>query len=642
MKIRTKIQLAFGITVVAMLSVVGMIASTLNYNLMLKTVNSDIATTAAMAADDISKQLMAYENTVKIAGMDAEILNASTSEEKIAALDKYVETYKFTSGNILDTTGKSIKDGTDFSDRDYFKKALNGETSISDVTLSKYTNKYGVSIAAPICSEDEAVQGVVYFRLDNDFLNSILQNISSNNDGMLAYIMDKNGRMLVHQDESLIMNDEAMKLVDDSEEVISKLTSSDSGNCDYSISGEKYISGYQTIEGTDGWIIVVSSPESRFSDSIQNITNNLIVIDIIAVIIAIFVSIIIAGYVSKGVNRVKKSLVAISEGDFSVKVKKSKSKDEIGVLQNATASLVETLSKIIGEANLVLKGISEYNLTLSDMGVYPGEFDSLSGSINSIKEILNRLIREIQESAANVESGSRQLSAAVGIVSEGTVTQAGSIQNLVHSMDEVVERISSSSENDAVVNKKLRELDDEIKHSNTQMSELLGIVHQIEEMSEDIKKIVGTIDSIAFQTNILALNASVEAARAGDNGKGFAVVAEEVGTLAAKCGESSKKTAELIEKTIVAISNAKEYADSTFEAINGIVSNSEEISQAFNQIAEVNILQVQKANEIRLEIGNISEVVQSNTATAEQTAASTEVLSNQALMLERSVSKFRV
>ena len=138
---------------------------------------------------------------------------------------------------------------------------------------------------------------------------------------------------------------------------------------------------------------------------LQNITNNLIVIDIIAVIIAIFVSIIIAGYVSKGVNRVKKSLVAISEGDFSVKVKKSKSKDEIGVLQNATASLVETLSKIIGEANLVLKGISEYNLTLSDMGVYPGEFDSLSGSINSIKEILNRLIREIQESAANVESG---------------------------------------------------------------------------------------------------------------------------------------------------------------------------------------------------------------------------------------------
>ena len=209
-------------------------------------------------------------------------------------------------------------------------------------------------------------------------------------------------------------------------------------------------------------------------------------------------------------------------------------------------------------------------------------------------------------------------------------------------MDEVVERISSSSENGAVVNKKLRELDDEIKQSNTQMSELLSVVHQIEEMSEDIKKIVGTIDSIAFQTNILALNASVEAARAGDNGKGFAVVAEEVGTLAAKCGESSKKTAELIEKTIVAISNAKEYADSTFESINEIVANSAEISQAFNQIAEVNILQVQKANEIRVEIGNISEVVQSNTATAEQTAASTEVLSNQALMLERSVSKFRV
>lgn len=642
MKIRTKIQLVFGTTVVVLLFIVGTVATLLSYNLMSKTVNSDISMTAAIVADDISKQLMAYENTAKVAGLDAEILNASTSEEKIAALDKYVETYKFTSGNILDTTGKSIKDGTDFSDRDYFKKALNGETCISDVTLSKYTNKYGVSIASPIKDKNQNIQGVVYFRLDNDFLNAVVENISSKGNEIIAYIIDKDGRMLVHQDESFIMNDEAMKLVDDSEAVISKLTSSDSGNCDYSISGEKYISGYQSIEGTDGWVMVVASPESRFSDSILNITYKLIVIDIIAVVIALVVSIVIAGYVSKGVNRVKKSLVAIAEGDFSVKVQKSKSKDEIGVLQNATASLIETLSKIIGEANLVLKGISEYNLTLSDMSVYPGEFDSLSSSINSIKELLNRLIREIQESAVNVESGSRQLSAAVGIVSEGTVTQAGSIQNLVLSIDEVVEKINNSSENGAVVNKKLKELDEEIKQSNTQMSDLLSIVHQIEEMSEDIKKIVGTIDSIAFQTNILALNASVEAARAGDNGKGFAVVAEEVGTLAAKCGESSKKTAELIEKTIVAISDAKDYADSTFESINEIVANSAEISQAFNQIAEVNILQVQKANEIRVEIGNISDVVQSNTATAEQTAASTEVLSNQALMLERSVSKFRV
>ena len=128
MKIRTKIQLVFGTTVVVLLFIVGTVATLLSYNLMSKTVNSDISMTAAIVADDISKQLMAYENTAKVAGLDAEILNASTSEEKIAALDKYVETYKFTSGNILDTTGKSIKDGTDFSDREYFKKALNGET----------------------------------------------------------------------------------------------------------------------------------------------------------------------------------------------------------------------------------------------------------------------------------------------------------------------------------------------------------------------------------------------------------------------------------------------------------------------------------------------------------------------------------
>ena len=161
-------------------------------------------------------------------------------------------------------------------------------------------------------------------------------------------------------------------------------------------------------------------------------------------------------------------------------------------------------------------------------------------------------------------------------------------------------------------------------------------------MYEDIQKIVGTIDSIAFQTNILSLNASVEASRAGEHGRGFAVVAEEVRSLAEKCSQSSKQTEELIDKCIASISAAKSYADNTMESLSVIVSGSEEIAAAFDNISAATKEQALKSNAIKHEVNNIYDVVQSNTATAEETSASSETLSDQAISLHEMVQQFRV
>ncbi len=174
------------------------------------------------------------------------------------------------------------------------------------------------------------------------------------------------------------------------------------------------------------------------------------------------------------------------------------------------------------------------------------------------------------------------------------------------------------------------------------MRELRQVVSEIESMSADVQKIVGTIDSIAFQTNILALNAAVEAARAGDKGKGFAVVADEVGSLAGKCGESSKKTAELINACMTAIAKAQKCAEQTFESIKEIADNSDKIANAFVDIREATKDQASKSVDIQKEIANISGVVQNNMATAQETAASTQVLSDEADKLSRMIQKFTV
>ena len=276
------------------------------------------------------------------------------------------------------------------------------------------------------------------------------------------------------------------------------------------------------------------------------------------------------------------------------------------------------------------------------MQEYPGDYNSLSESVNMIHRIIYQLISAIQEATSEVSTGSKQLSEAADMLSRGTMAQATSIQGVVDDIQDISERINNSSKNGEVINEKLQELNGEIQTSNGQMAELMDAVNQVEIMSEDIAKLVETIDNIAFQTNILSLNASVEAARSGENGMGFAVVAEEVRSLAEKCAEASTKNAELISECIKAIHYAKKCATKTTQSLEEIVGNSAEISRAFNDISQDTVYQAQSSYAIQDKINQISDVVQTNTATAEETAASTEELSEQSMSLQQLVEKFQL
>lgn len=641
MKLRTKIQALFGGTVILATVVVGAMAYFSISNSAVEIVSNNMTSSAELASHHISDLLFDYENTVTVTGKNKSITEGNSDAKKIQLINEYVEIYGFTSGNVLDVNGVSIEDGTDFSDRDYVIKALQGETNISEITLSKLTNKYGISIAAPIVNNGNTIEGVVYFRLDIDFLQQILDGIKVT-ENSYAYIVDKNGTVIVHPDTSLINNYNMLEQDGDMVDVAKKITAGENGFGTYTYEGMTQYCGYCTIDESDGWSLVITAPEEDVMASSHEVGRNSAIVDVLAAIIAMILASSLAGYISKPINKIMKMLTAISNGDFSQKIEKKEGKDEIAVLQTASAELHETLSNIISEANGVLGSISEYNLDCPDMKKYPGEFNSLAVSVNSIKNILNRLIYEIQNTAAGVETGSSQLADAASALADGTVAQASSIQKLVEDVGDVAERINRNSENGSLVNEKLMKLDTEIKNSSNEMRELQQAVKEIEEMSADIQKIVNTIDSIAFQTNILALNASVEAARAGDNGKGFAVVADEVGSLAAKCGDASKKTADLIEKCIHSINHAKGCADTTFESLTTIVAESAEISNTFGDISSDTLEQAGRASNIKQEITNISDVVQSNTATAEETAASTEVLSQQAMNLEQMIKKFKV
>lgn len=640
MKLRTKIQLSFCITILLVLIAVGYGIGITSTNATMQMANDSMTTSATLASDNISHQLEDYMNVVTLIGKDEMLSGNASNKEKAAYLDTYVEAYGFTSGNILDEKGVSIVDGTDFSDRAYVQSALEGVTNVSDITLSKYTNTYGVSVAAPIYKGSD-IKGVVYFRLDSDFIMEIIDSVKIS-ENSYAYLVDSQGNIVAHPTKELILNYNLNEQGGSLEKLAKDIAKGEAGNDNYVLEGNEIICGYSPIDNTNGWSMVIAAPKSDFMSATNAILRMLVILGIIAVVVVIIISSVISAQISNPINRVKDAMVSVAKGDLSIQIASVGGKDEIAVLQNTAASLLDTLSGIIGQANRVLASIAQYDLTVADMKSYPGEFNSLSTSVNSIKYTLNQLIIEVQNSVRNVDTGSRELAEATAALSQGTVAQASSIQTLADHLGAVVEKINRNSQREDMVNSNLGDLDKRIQAANSQMQELLEAVDEIETMSSSILKIVSTIDSIAFQTNILSLNASVEAARAGELGSGFAVVAEEVRSLAEKCSESSKKTSELISHCIASINNAKAYADSTFGSLTDIVTDSAKLAATFEEIAIDTGEQAADSKHIQNEINVISDVIQTNTATVEETAASTAVLSEQAMNLENMVRNFKV
>lgn len=640
MKLRTKMQLFISSAVALIIIAIGIIVYAETNRMSNDMVMDNMTSSANISSAYISSELANFKNIAGQVGQDEKLTSTISNEEKAEIVNAYAEYYGFTSGNILDEKGVSLADGTDFGDREYVKKALAGDLNVSDITLSKYTNTYGFSVAAPLYDSSNGIKGVVYFRVDIDFMQNIINTIKVGDKGY-AFLVDGEGNIIVHKNKKLIMN---LNLTNqkDFASIYKKMGKAEKGTAFYTYNGDNMACGFANISDTNGWKIIVTDAETDYKGTAFNMVNKMIICDIIAVILAVGVAVFISNRISSTVVKVQKSMVSLSKGELDIKLENSESSDELGVLQNAAVTLLDDLSSIINDANNILGKMASYDLSENDMRSYPGDFDSLSNSINSIKSILNELIIEVQYTAESVGEGSKQIADATNALSMGATMQADSIQKIVADIENVAEQTEKNSHAEMIINEKLSDLNLQISSSKEQMDELRNVVGEIEKMSNDIQNIVGTIDSISFQTNILALNASVEAARAGSHGKGFAVVAEEVRNLAAKCSDSSKQTETLINNCMVAITRALECANNTTASINNISENSEHISEAFENISSATEDQARRTSQIKTEMVNVSGVIQSNMATAEETASSTALLSEEAYKLNNMVSRFKV
>ena len=333
---------------------------------------------------------------------------------------------------------------------------------------------------------------------------------------------------------------------------------------------------------------------------------------------------------------------SIARGELNHQAINFKSNDEIGNLREALESMANGLRNMIGDIKDNLSLMAQGDMTVKIDKDYPGDFNQIKEAVNQIVASLNDTLSTIYQASDQVNAGADQVAQAAQGLSQGATEQASAIQELTASVTEISSEVNRNAGNVRQATDYVEQAVAGVGNSNQQMQEMLQSMNDISSTSGQISNIIKVIDDIAFQTNILALNAAVEAARAGQAGKGFAVVADEVRNLAIKSADAAKQTTVLIESSIRAVKQGSQSADNTARAMEDVAVKSNLVKDIIAEIDKASSEQATSIAEIMLGIEQISGVVQTNSATAEESAAASEELSSQATMLNEQIQKFRL
>lgn len=418
-----------------------------------------------------------------------------------------------------------------------------------------------------------------------------------------------------------------------------------------SILGEEHLCSYVPTRGADGEVDGLIFAGISMSDVATQI-NLTVILSFVAGVVLIFAGIMVVGaYIKQVVTRPLFRLTVLAEtleqGNLGLSMSQDimadiHSDDEIGILAQSFDKTISRLKNYIGEISSTLESVASGDLTLQISQEYVGDFAVIRTSLNNILQNLNRTMSQIVSSSECVSGGASQMSSASQGLSQGAVEQTGAVEGLEQTMEEVVGRIRKTADNAGHAQKQAGDMGQHLADSNQKMQEMMAAMEKINDSSKEIGKIIKAIEDIAFQTNILALNASVEAARAGAAGKGFAVVSEEVRDLAGKTAEASKSTAALIERSITAVQEGTRIAGATAKQLEGAVAEAQRIVGTINNIAADARTQADAMGQIEGQISQISSVTQTNSATAQESSATSEELSAQAGLLRELVKTFHL
>lgn len=319
-----------------------------------------------------------------------------------------------------------------------------------------------------------------------------------------------------------------------------------------------------------------------------------------------------------------------------------RSEDEIGSLAHSMRKSIRILGSYVDDIGRAMKLFAEGNFDVKPEVEWKGDFVGILDSFMMFEKSIAETIKGIQGVSNGVSSSAEQVAASSNALADGATNQASVVEELTATVAGVAEQVDRNSQSAKEISAKVDELGNAILESNGKMHEMVSSMNEINDASKEIDKIIATINEIAAQTNLLALNASIEAARAGEAGRGFAVVANQVNELADQSAQAAKESSALIETSVKAVEKGMVIAEQTATQLEEVADSSKIITEDVTNIAVTLGTQASEIQQINEGIEQINDVVQTNSATAEECAASSQEMSNEAENLREMIRKFKV
>lgn len=560
----------------------------------------------------------------------------------IATPDTYVLTHTQEEAiGITTREGESLKT---------FQQTILATKELTNLGImqSPGTGNMVISMYYPVYDGEECIgyvgAGVYADRLMDALLDLELRSLP---DSRYVFINAQAGVYLYHEDDALLNTE-----VKDTGhlEIINEIQKEgDTGTRLYTYrdeNGRKQLAVYKYLDNR-GWIFMVQANSSEVYASAVKVRFLMGAACAAVAAVIVFVTLAILSRTGKELMVVEKAIAGLSEFDLSADEGLERfygRKDEIGMIAEAAHNVCSHLKAAMEDIERILSEIAEGNLAVDvrrNESYYIGGLKMLTVSLQAIQKKLTKVLTEISYVSHNVSEEAGQVSTRAESLSQGAEEQTLAVQALGGAVSNIEQQADATASFAHLAREENVQTHQRIETCSKDMLELMSAMQTIDEKSKEIIKVVKSIEDIAAQTNILSLNAAIEASRAGELGRGFAIVAEEVRTLAGQSAEAARSTALLIGETVSAVEMGSHISNLTDQALQEVVASEQKVSDAVASIFEAANGQSDAVERISQELARISNVVQSNGDVVKDSAAVSEKMSEQAAMLKNQVSKFQ-